>query len=77
MWPHHGATAACRAPGDDWYSGTVASYTVTFQPANTTINVAPSGAAGTNQVIAVPPGTTGFVVQAVDDAGNLGVPSTA
>jgi FG-GAP-like repeat/Subtilase family len=77
VWPGHGTSASFTAPGDDWYAGTVASYSVKFLPAGTTVTVAPSGPAGTNQVVSVPPGTTSFVVQAVDDAGNLGMPRTA
>ena len=76
MWPSHGASATFTAPGDDWYSGTVAKYLVTFRPGNSTVTVAPSGPAGSTQHIAVPPGTTSFTVHAVDDAGNLG-PSRA
>jgi hypothetical protein len=68
----HAPTATFSAPGDDWYSGKVASYRVTFQPSGTTVAIAPTGAAGTKQVVAVPAGTTRFVVRAVDDAGNLG-----
>ena len=65
-----------RAPGDNWYSGTVAKYRVTYRPSNTTVTVLPSGAAGTTQTLTVPAGTTSFTVQAVDAAGNLGRPRT-
>jgi hypothetical protein len=71
-WPSHGASATFTAPGDDWYTGTVAKYVVTFRPGNSTVTVVPSGPAGSTQHIAVPPGTTNVTVQAVDDAGNLG-----
>jgi hypothetical protein len=67
-----GATASFTAPGDDWYTGTVTKYVVTWQPGNTTVDVPPSGAAGTAQVLSVPPGTTSFAVRGVDDAGNDG-----
>ena len=65
-----GASATFTAPGDDWYTGTVTRYVVTYQPSNSTVNVTPSGAAGSTQTIAVPPGTTSFSVRAVDDAAN-------
>jgi hypothetical protein len=71
QWPHT-AHATFVAPGDNWYSGTVASYRITFSPSNTSINLAPSGAAGSTQNVLVPLGTTSFRVQAVDTAGNLG-----
>ena len=65
-----GTSATFTAPGDDWYTGTVTRYVVTYQPGNSTTNVTPSGAAGSTQTIAVPPGTTSFSVRAVDDVGN-------
>jgi hypothetical protein len=80
QWPAHGAVARFVAPGDDWYSGTVASYRVTYSrstsPSTTAVSVAPTGAAGATQTLAVPPGTTKITVQAVDHAGNLGRPVT-
>jgi hypothetical protein len=72
QWPNHGNQATFRAPGDNWYSGTVAKYLVTFGPSNTVATVTPSGAAGTTQTISVPPGTTRVTVQAVDGAGLFG-----
>ena len=71
VWPHNGH-ATFVAPGDNWYAGTVARYRVTFRPSNSTVNVLPTGAAGTTQNIVVPLGTTSFTVQAVDAADNLG-----
>jgi len=60
------------APGNNWYAGTVAKYRVTFRPSNTTVNVLPTGGAGTTQSIVVPLGTTSFTVQGIDAADNLG-----
>jgi hypothetical protein len=76
VWAGHGPTATFIAPGNDWYTGTVARYKVTFAGSGTTISVAPTGAAGSTQSIVVPPGTTGITVQAVDAANNLGPPRT-
>jgi hypothetical protein len=76
QWPGHGAVAHFVAPGDDWYAGTVASYRVTYGPSTTAVSVVPTGAAGSTQTLAVPPGTTKITVQAVDHAGNLGRPVT-
>jgi hypothetical protein len=70
QWAHN-THATFVAPGDNWYSGTVARYKVTFLPSNTTLNLAPTGAAGSTQNVNVPLGTTSFTVQAVDAAGNL------
>ena len=75
QWAHN-TQATFVAPGDNWYSGTVAKYRVTFLPSNTIANVLPTGPAGTTQSIAVPAGTTSFTVQATDAAGNLGRPRT-
>src|SRR5262249_38934745 len=50
-WPGHGATATFKAPGDDWYSGTVAGYVVTFGPSGVTTTLPPSGAAGSIRTI--------------------------
>ena len=71
-----GPSATFTAPGDDWYTGTVAKYVVTYQPSSSTVAVAPSGAAGSTQTIGVPAGTTSFTVRAVDDAGNSARPTT-
>ena len=71
QWAHNGH-ATFVAPGNNWYSGTVAKYRLTFQPSNTTVTVLPSGAAGSTQSLNVPLGTTSFTVQAVDAADNLG-----
>jgi hypothetical protein len=65
-----GPTATFTAPGDDWYTGTAQKYVVIFQPGNSIVQVAASGAAGSTQTIAVPAGTTRFSVRAVDDVGN-------
>ncbi len=64
-----------NAPGDDWYVGKVARYTVQFQHRNGSVDtksVNPSGAAGTTESIGMEPNTKAVRVRAVDDAGNRG-----
>jgi hypothetical protein len=57
------------APGDDWYTGTPTSYRVGD------VTLAATAAAGTPQTLPLPPGSPRCVtVQAVDDAGNRGLP---
>jgi hypothetical protein len=77
QWPLHGSVASFVAPGDDWYTGTVSRYRVTFGPSSSATVVAPTGAAGSVQTLAVPSGTTSITVQAVDDAANLSRAATA
>jgi hypothetical protein len=77
QWPGHGAKATFTAPGDDWYSGTVAKYLVTFGPGRSTVTIFPSGPAGTKQKIVVPAGTSSLTVQAVDHANNVDPPASA
>jgi len=77
--PHWSAatrTATFTAPGDNWYDGTVARYSVTYYPSGTSTTVAPSGAAGTTESITGPPGTTGLRVTAQDATGNQDAPTT-
>jgi hypothetical protein len=71
-WATGTFTASITAPGDDWYTGTVTKYVLTFQPSNVTVERPPTGAAGTTRTFGLPAGTTSFTVQAVDDAGNKG-----
>jgi hypothetical protein len=71
-WSPGSLTASFTAPGDDWYAGTVTAYHVTFGPTGGTHTVLPTGAAGTTEHLAVPPGTQTVTVQAVDDEGNFG-----
>ncbi len=65
------------APGGRWYQGEVARYEVTFGPSGHTIPVSPSGPAGSTETIAVPPGTTGLEVSAVNAYGLIGTPLVA
>ena len=45
-WPGHGVSATFTAPGNDWYTGTVGHYRVTFQSSGTTISRATLGRGG-------------------------------
>jgi hypothetical protein len=63
------------APGDDWYAGKATRYRVVAdggEPAT----VEATAAAGERQTLSAPADTRSVVVQAVDDAGNLGTPKT-
>ncbi|MHB1720403.1 MAG: hypothetical protein ACYCV1_09790 [Acidimicrobiales bacterium] len=73
-WSPGSPEASFRAPGAIWYSGEVSRYEVTYGPSGHTIPLAPSGPAGTTQVVPVPPGTTGLRVVAVGRQGNLSRP---
>jgi hypothetical protein len=66
-----GTTVTFTAPGDDWYAGRAASYRITAGGTATTVPATVD--AGGAQTITVPAGQV--VVQAVDDAGNLGSPA--
>jgi hypothetical protein len=70
-WQQGQTEAAFTAPGDDWYTGTVTRYLVSYD-GGTPATVQPSGPAGTRQSVAVPAGTKTLTVQAIDKAGNLG-----
>jgi hypothetical protein len=59
------------APGDDWYSGTVAKYRVRFT-GEQWHDATATATAGARQTIVVPDNVNAVTVQAVDDAGNLG-----
>jgi hypothetical protein len=61
------------APGEDWYAGKVAYYRLTTGPGGTR-RIAPSGPAGTRQVVTIPAAADSLTIQAVDHAGNLGPP---
>ncbi|HVA61875.1 MAG TPA: hypothetical protein VNG13_15270 [Mycobacteriales bacterium] len=69
-WTPGSRTATFVAPGDDWYTGTVAGYRLFIDGVTST--VAPQGPAGSRQVVALPAGARRVVVQAFDAAGNLG-----
>ena len=71
VWEQGQSEAAFTAPGDDWYTGTVARYLLSFDGASP-VSVNPAGPAGTRQSVPVPAGTKTITVQAVDKAGNLG-----
>ncbi len=76
------------APGNRWYTGEVASYTVTFNglkvptgypqgtATSTTITVKPQGQAGSIDSIIIPAGTQSATVQAVNTYGLNGHPES-
>ncbi len=70
-----GGTVTFTAPGDDWYAGRATTYRITADGVTTT-SVAATVDAGATQTLAVPSGAQKVVIQAVDDAGNLGLPTT-
>jgi hypothetical protein len=69
------ANVVFTAPGDNWYTGAVASYRVRVD-GGAVRAVAPHGGAGTRETVAVGTGSHTVTVQAVDRAGNLGTPIT-
>ncbi|MCO6003412.1 hypothetical protein NE236_00280 [Actinoallomurus purpureus] len=69
-----GTTVSFVAPGDDWYAGRAATYRVDADGQVST--VAATVDAGGRQSLTVPAGAQKIVIQAVDDAGNLGLPAT-
>ncbi len=69
-----GTTVTFTAPGDDWYDGKVSSYRVDVDGRVST--VAAQAAAGEKQTITIPAGAQKVTIQAVDDAGNLGLPAS-
>ena len=73
-WPR--VTATFTAPGDDWYTGTVTKYVVTYQPSNSTVNVTPSGAAGSTQTYRGPRRHHELLGTRVDDVANSARPRT-
>ena len=75
-WSPGDTSLSFTAPGDDWYSGTVARYDLALAPSGQILDVAPSGPAGSTESVTLPSGVTGVTVQAVDKAGNLGAPAT-
>ena len=77
QWQPGAARATFTAPGGDWYTGRVRSYRVTFMPSGATTTVPARAAAGARETMDVPSGTTALRVQAVDAAGNLGMPAIA
>lgn len=70
-----GSRVSFLDPGDDWYSGTADHVHAVFEPSGASLNQAPAGPAGTRDSIALPAGTTSVSLQAVDKAGNLGLPA--
>ncbi len=69
-----GTSVTFTAPGDDWYAGKAASYKVTVNGIAATVPATAS--AGAVETLTVPSGAKNVVVQAIDDAGNLGLPVT-
>lgn len=70
--PHRtGNQVTFTAPGDDWYTGKPTAYRITTAGKTTTIPATTN--AGWQQTLTAPPNST---IQAVDDAGNLGLPLT-
>ncbi|MCW2937980.1 MAG: hypothetical protein JWN00_965 [Actinomycetia bacterium] len=68
----HGNTVRFVAPGDNWYTGKVASYRVGTAHGVVVLGAAVS--AGSVETLTVPSGSV--TVQAVDAAGNIGAPAT-
>jgi hypothetical protein len=60
------------APGDDWYTGVPAHYLATYIPGDESEQTAASAAAGEEESLGFRAGVTHVMIQAVDDAGNLG-----
>jgi hypothetical protein len=69
-----GSTLSFTDPGGDWYSGAADHLLVSVDGARHSAPV--RGPAGTADSVAVPPGAKVVTVQAVDAAGNLGLPLT-
>ena len=70
----NGGQLSFRAPGDDWYSGTVRRYQLVVRTADglRRIKVPVNRAAGGRVSVKVPQGLEDAKIRAVDDAGNLG-----
>lgn len=68
----HGNTVRFVAPGDNWYTGKVASYRVST--AHGVVVLGATVSAGSVETLTVPAGSV--TVQAVDAAGNIGAPAT-
>ncbi len=71
-WTAGALTASFVAPGNQWYSGTPASYRVTFAGLDKVKSLPATVPAGATQTIVVPVGATGVRVQAVGSTGLLG-----
>ncbi len=74
-WSPGQPTVSFRAPGGDWYDGTVGHYEITYGPDGHTVSLSPSGPAGTTETAGVPVGTTGIRIVALDGAGNVSGPA--
>jgi hypothetical protein len=64
-----------KAPGDDWYAGEVDRYRVQLVRQNgdaSSVNLDPSGKAGSVQKLDLPANVETVRVRAVDEAGNVG-----
>ncbi|HEX6488088.1 MAG TPA: hypothetical protein VF137_04315 [Candidatus Dormibacteraeota bacterium] len=66
----HGGNITFTDPGGDWYTGAAAHLLVNGA------SVPVKGPAGTADSVAVPAGAATVTIQAVDAAGNLGLPAT-
>ena len=87
-WNEKSSSISFIAPGNRWYTGEVASYTVTFNglkvptgypqgtATSTTITVKPQGQAGSIDSIIIPAGTQSVTVQAVNTYGLNGHPES-
>ena len=70
-------TLSWRAPGDDGHCGTASKYIVKVNGATSDISTPTPAAAGTMQRISMPKaGVHSVSIQAVDKAGNVGIPAT-
>jgi hypothetical protein len=77
---HHGRLLRFKAPGDDWYSGRVARFRISYKvdcrkvrdcPGRPKGSVKAKASGGRRQTLHLPPGIRRVRIQAVDDAGNV------
>jgi hypothetical protein len=74
-WRPGETTMTFTAPGSTWYTGTPASYRLTFEPQDQTLSRPATVAAGGRETIPVPAGTQHLSIQAVGPTGLLGTPA--
>jgi hypothetical protein len=69
-----GGKLVFKAPGDDWYGGTVKRYQLLVRTGTglKRVKVPVDGAAGTRVSVKLPQGFSKAKIRAIDDAGNLG-----
>ena len=80
---HHGRVLKFNAPGDDWYSGRVARFRISYKvncrkvrdcPGRPKANIKAKASGGRRQTLRLPPAIKRVRIQAVDEAGNVSPP---